>query len=332
MAVVTTGGTIASRPVAGRGVLATEGGSTLLAAVPRLEELAEVRHEDAFRLSSYLITPAQMLYLATRIRVLGADPSVSGIVVTHGTSTLEESAYLADLMYSGPKPVVFTGAMRNASVEDSDGPRNLTDAVTVAASSRAESLGSLVVMGGEIHGAREATKSHTSTLDAFDSPGHGPLGEVQDGIVHIFHPRPRLDNLACHVEELPRVDLVKLVAGSDGTFLKASRDVGAVGIVIEAFGKGNANPSVLAEVRRCIESGMSIVIVSRCPEGSVAPVYGDGGGHDLVEAGALMGGNLSGQKARVLLMLALAAARHLSQPVADLISPHLNIYSEEQKA
>lgn len=245
--------------------------------------------------------------------------------MTHGTNTLEETAYLVDLMYSGSKPVVFTGAQRNASVEDSDGPRNLLDAVTVAASPRAEGFGVLVVMGGRIHGAREATKTHTSALDAFDSPGRGSLGEVEDGAVRIFHPRLRPGNLACHVEELPRVDLVKLVAGSDGTFLRASREAGAAGIVIEAFGKGNANPNILAELSRCVDSSMVILIVSRCPEGSVAALYGDGGGRDLAEAGALMGGNLSGQKARVLLMLALAIARHTYRPVADLLDPHLNI-------
>ncbi len=326
VAVITTGGTIASRPVEGRGVLATENGNTLLAAVPNLGEVAEVRPEEAFRQGSYLITSEQMLYLATRIRALGTDPAVDGIVVTHGTNTLEETAYLTDLMYSGAKPVVFTGAQRNASVEDSDGPRNLLDAVTVASSPLAGGLGGLVVMGGSLHGAREATKAHTSALDAFYSPGRGPLGEVEDGAVRIFHRRCRPDNLAHYVEDLPRVDLVKLAAGSDGTFLRASREVGAAGIVIEAFGKGNVNLSVLAEVKRCLSSGVVVLIVSRCPAGSVVPLYGDGGGHDLIEAGALMGGNLSGQKARILLMLALAAARRLPRPiVGELLDPHLRI-------
>lgn len=324
--VLTTGGTIASRPVKGRGVIATEGGATLLAAVPQLEDISLVEHEELFCIGSYLLSVEQMLTIAARVRALCADPSVAGVVVTHGTNTLEETAYLIDLLHNGETPVVLTGAQRNLTVEGSDGPQNLLDSVTVAASSEARGSGALVVMNGDIHGAREATKVHTSSLNAFDSPGYGAVGSVRDGRVNIFRNRVRNGTLARWMGgALPRVELIKLVAGSDGFFLRAARESGVSGLVVEAFGKGNATPEVLSELRFCVAERMSVMIVSRCQEGRVEPLYGNGGGHDLVQAGALMAGDLSGQKARILLMLALAVARDGSNSLDALTSPHLEI-------
>ena len=326
--VLTTGGTIASRPDPSGGVVAAVDGEELLSALPRMpgfEKAADVRVEDLFKIGGYLMKPENMLEVAQRIRELDSDPDIAGFVITHGTDTMEETAYLTDLLYAGDKPVVFTGAQRNAAEPDTDGPRNLRDAVRVAASPNARGLGAVIVMGGSIEGAREATKVHTTDPRAFASPGYGPVGAVTDQGVYIFHPRIRPANLAHEPSALPRVDLVKLVAGVDGTFLRAAREAGAAGIVVEAFGIGNANHEVLEEVRESVRSDVSIVVVSRCPEGRAAPVYGNGGGYDLRAAGATFGGSLGGQKARLLLMVGLSASSETGAPLEDLLAPHLVI-------
>lgn len=178
-------------------------------------------------------------------------------------------------------------------------------------------------MGGSVEAAREATKVHTSAVRAFASPGYGPVGAVSDDGARLFRRRIRPLNLTGEISAVPRVDLIKLSAGVDGTFLRAAREAGARGVVIEAFGIGNANHEVLAEVRLSVEAGVAVVVVSRCPEGYVAPVYGNGGGYDLEEAGAVFGGSLSGQKARILLGVALAKAGATGDRLEDLLAPHL---------
>lgn len=322
--VLTTGGTIASRPDPSGGVIAAAGGEELLSVVPGLEEVAEVRVEDLFKVGGYLMKPENMLEVAQRVRELGSAPEVAGVVITHGTDTMEETAYLTDLLYAGNKPVVFTGAQRNAAETDTDGPRNLWDAVRVAASPSAGGLGAVIVMGGSIEGSREATKIHATDPRAFASSGYGPVGTVTDEGVCVFHPRTRPVNLARQIEELPRVDLVKLTAGADDAFLRAAREAGAGGIVVEAFGIGNANHEVLDAVREAVQSDIPVVVVSRCPEGRVSPVYGNGGGYDLREAGAVFGGGLSGQKARLLLMVGLTVAEKSGASLEELLEPHLS--------
>jgi L-asparaginase len=321
--VLTTGGTIASRPDPSGGVVAAATGEELIEAAPGLEEVAEVRVEELFRIGGYLVAPEDMLKVARRVRELDEDPGVAGVVVTHGTDTMEETAYAVDLLYAGEKPVVFTGAQRNATVADTDGPRNLRDAVRLAASPAARWIGVVISMSGAIEGAREATKTHTSALRAFTSPGYGPVGEITDEGVYISRRRIRPGDLAYEPSDLPRVDLIKLVAGTDGVLVRAAREAGAAGIVVEAFGIGNTTHEVLDEVRAAIGSGIAVLVVCRCAEGRVAPIYGNGGGYDLHQAGAIFGGNLSGQKARLLLMICLPAAERTGEPLERLLAPHL---------
>ena len=323
--VLTTGGTIASRPDPSGGVVAAASGEELLSAVPGLEGVADVRVEDLFKIGGYLMKPENMLEVARRVRELDSDPDIAGFVVTHGTDTMEETAYLTDLLYAGDKPVVFTGAQRNAAESDTDGPRNLRDAVRVAVNPASRNLGAVIVMGGSVEGAREATKVHTTAPRAFASPGYGPVGTVTDAGVYIFHPRARPTNLAHESSTLPRVDLVKLVAGVDGTFLRAAKEAGAAGIVLEAFGIGNANHEVLEEVQESVRNSVAVLVVSRCPEGRAAPIYGNGGGYDLREAGAVFGGSLSGQKARLLLMVGLSTVEKAGASLEELLTPHLDI-------
>lgn len=252
------------------------------------------------------------------LQILAESTQYEGCVVTHGTDTMEETAYLLDLLTPDEQqaPVVFTGAQRHAGEADADGPRNLADAVLVAGSPVARGLGPLVVMDGWIRAARQAVKVHTVALDAFGSFDGGPIGEVRRGVVRIWSrpvrpPGFRRDELRT---PLPRVDVIPSYVGADGVQLAACRAASARAIVLEALGAGNPTPGLLAEVRA---AGLPVLVTSRCAAGPTVGVYGAGGGADLVRAGALMAGSLPSSKARILLMLALAAGS------LERLQPHL---------
>jgi L-asparaginase len=219
---------------------------------------------------------------------------------------MEETVYLVDRLLDTETPVVLTGAQRAADEDDADGPRNFRDAVRTAVSSAARGRGALVAFAGELHAAREARKVHTSLPHGFASPGYGPVGHV-DGERVVFRRRPDRRPPLPAPDALAPVDLIRLYAGSDGRFVRASLASGARAIVLECTGRGNANDQVVAAVREAVEAGVTVAICSRCVEGRVEPVYGRGGGRDLAEAGALFAGDLAGPKARVLLQLALGA-------------------------
>jgi L-asparaginase len=230
-----------------------------------------------------------------------------GVVVLHGTDTMEETVYLIDLVLPpGSVPVVLTGAQRTVADADADGPRNLRDAIRVAMAPEARGLGAVVCFAGEIHAAREVAKVHTTAVAPFASPGYGPLGHVGLGGVSIRRrPRER-QPLPLPPPELPRVDLIRLYAGADGVFVEASVAAGARAIVLEGTGRGNANRTIVPAVRDAVAAGVLVAVASRCRAGAVDPAYGAGGGRSLADVGAVFLGDLAGPKARVLLQLALA--------------------------
>lgn len=322
--ILTTGGTIASRPDPDAGgVRAVVSGAELAKIASAMVPGVEVRVDEVLRTGGYLMNQELMLQLAERCREHALSPDVAGIVVTHGTDTMEESAYLVDLLYGADKPVVFTGAQRNAADSDGDGPRNLRNAVRIAVDPQAEGIGAVICMDGRIDGARHGTKVDTIAVRAFGSPGHGQVGEVTDQRVAIFHRRVRPRQFD-DVHALPdRVDIVKLYAGIDGTFLRAAREAGARGVVLEAFGLGNANLEILQEVTEAIAAGVVVLVCSRCHQGFVWPTYSNGGGYDLAKAGAIFGGNLKATKARLLLLAALASAGSQTDALPQLLEPHL---------
>jgi L-asparaginase len=305
--VLSTGGTIASRYSAQhRSVVSNVGGVELVASLGSLAPDAEVIAEEFSNIGSYSIDLETAFRLAQRIRTLLSDPGISGVVVTHGTDTMEESAYLADLVIDSAKPVVFTGAQLHADEPDSDGPRNLADAIRVAASENANGLGVVIAFGQEIHAARDATKMHASRVGTFASLEHGKLGEIDAGRVWIHRRTIRRDPIVSSRIE-PQVDVIKLVMGSDERFVKASVETGSQGLVLEAFGRGNATPAVTRAVVEAIQRGIPVAVTSRSPQGRVAPIYGVGGGSDLASAGAIFCGDLSAAKARILMALLLGS-------------------------
>ena len=304
--VLSTGGTIAMRPDPATGKLVPAVSGEELVEMLGWPEAPPLQLDDFARVPSFDVHGGLALLLALRVNEHAAREDVAGVVVTHGTDTMEESVYLIDRLLASEKPVVLTGAQRGADEPDTDGPRNLRDAIRVAASAHAAGRGAMIVFAGEIHAAREARKVHTSAVRAFDSPGYGPIGTVDAGSVR-FRRRPDRRAPSPVPSALAPVDLIRLYAGSDARFLRAAVASGVRAIVLEGTGRGNANEQVVEGVREAVAAGVPVVVCSRCVAGRVEPVYGRGGGRDLEEAGALFAGDLAGPKARVLLQIALGA-------------------------
>lgn len=304
---VTTGGTIASRhdPQSGHTVASVGGDALRHTLHDRLNGI-ELAVDEFCNVGSFAVDLPLAFSLAQRVTAHLSDPATTGVVVTHGTDTMEESAYLADLVVGSEKPVVFTGAQRAADAPDADGPRNIADAVRIAASPLAVGLGAMIAFEQEFHAARDVTKTHTSRVDTFASGEHGKLGEI-DGERVSLHRRPVLRKTFAPDRIETRVDLIKLVMGADDRFLRFAADSGAKAIVVEGFGRGNATPVAARAIAEIIASGVPVIVASRCARGRVRPIYGNGGARDLERAGAIFAGDLSGPKARVLAAVLLGA-------------------------
>jgi L-asparaginase len=313
--VVSTGGTIAMRPDPGTGKLIPLVSGDELVEMLAWADAPPLELDDFVRVPSFDLYGELALALARRVLAHAARPEVVGVVVPHGTDTMEENAYLIDRLLDSPTPVVLTGAQRGADQTDADGPRNLRDAIRLAASERVRGHGALVVFAGEIHSGREARKAHTSAVCAFASPGYGPIGHV-DGDLVTLRRRPSRAGPLPIPDRLALVDLHRLYAGSDGRFVLHSVETGAEAIVLEGTGRGNANDRVVAAVADATDRGVPVVVCSRCGAGRVEPVYGRGGGRDLAEAGALFAGDLAGPKARILLQVGLGAGLEPSALIA----------------
>jgi L-asparaginase len=308
VAVYFTGGTISMKydPSVGAAVPALSG-REILDSVRGLDEVADVEVIDFARNPGPHWTLSQMMELSLMVKRSLSHNEIEGVVVTHGTDTLEETAYLLDLTIADEKPVVFVGAMRNSSEMGWDGPPNLLSAIRVAVSEAARGLGVLVSMNETILAAGEATKTHTEAFDSFQSPDFGPLGVLDKGEVIIrrrLKARAHLDTEA--VAE--PVFLIKTAAGTDSTLIEASLAAGAKGLVVEGLGRGNVPPACVDSIKRAIARGIPTVLVSRCPRGRVYESYGyEGGGKQLRNIGMIFADFLNGQKARVKLAVALGA-------------------------
>jgi L-asparaginase len=314
--VLSTGGTIMARADPDTGKLVPAVSASELVEMMAWPEAPELEVEDFTSVPSWDLHGDLALRLARRAREHAGRDGVAGVVVPHGTDTMEENVYLADLLLGDVgTPVVFTGAQRAASEPDADGPANLRNAIRVATSPAARGRGATICFAGEVHAAREVRKVHTSALRAFDSPGYGPIGHV-DGDVVAF--RRALERRAAFDPDRleTRVDLVRLYAGADARFVRAAVDSGARAIVLEATGRGNANDVIVAAVRDAVAGGVAVVVCSRALAGRVEPAYGRGGGADLADAGALFAGDLAGPKARVLLQVALGAGADAADALA----------------
>jgi L-asparaginase len=294
--ILTTGGTIAGG----------QAGVDLIGAVPRIAELADITVEEIVRVGSSAITPAHWLTLARRINeVFRADPGLTGVVVTHGTDSMEETSYFLHLTVRDERPVVVTGAMRGPTAISADGPANVIAAVRTASARDARGKGVLVVLNDEIHSARDVRKTDSNRVDAFQSPEWGAIGIVDADTVLIHRSlltrHTTGSQLELPADTLPLVAIVADYAGSDGSVVRDWVKKGASGIVVTAFANGRTSPATTAAVREVTEAGTPVVLGSRVQEGRVMGNRGEG---RIIAAG-----DLPPHKARVLLMLALARTR-----------------------
>jgi L-asparaginase len=304
---IATGGTIAMKvdPLAGGAVPALTG-EDLLKSIPSLRGLAHIEVNNFSNLPSDHMDPNHWVALQQAVVKALVRDEIRGVVISHGTDTLEETAWFLDLTVASSKPVVLVGAQRNASELDFDGPRNLVAGARVCLSAQARDKGVLAVLNGQINAARDVTKSHTADVESFQSEPFGFLGVVDDDRVVFSRSPLRRQFLPLNESPLPRVDIVSMYAGADAVQLHAAIQAGANGLVIQALGLGNVNVALYEGISKAIGAGIPVVVSTRVARGRVRPVYGfDGGGVTLKHLGAVFADDLSPQKARILLMLAM---------------------------
>ncbi len=306
LSVVFTGGTIAMKADSRRGgIVPALKGRDIVRQVPGLSGLCSIEVIDFGQYPGPHMTPARMMDLSRLVRGYLGRPDISGAVVTHGTDTLEETAYLLDLTLGSRKPVVVVGAMKDCTELGWDGPANLLGAARTALAPEARGKGVLVFLNDRINSSSEVTKTNTESFETFASPELGPLGWVDDDRV-VFYRKPLFREYYRVGEIEPRVDLFKICAGMDSRFLRYAVDSGSRGLVIEGMGRGNVPPAVVPGIKYAIEKGLPVVLCSRCIGGRVLDTYAyEGGGRQLRRLGAILGGHLPGQKARIKLMVLL---------------------------
>ena len=299
---ITTCGLIAQKySYAKRGSIPTTTVNELVNSVPAIRDIADVSISEFCNVESVYMTPQMMFDLAMYAWKVLKDPEIAGVVIVHGTDTVEESAFMLDLLIDSDKPIVITGAQKPPWDLSPDGPANLADAIRVAASESSRTRGTLVLFNGNIFSAREASKVNASDVDCIASP-YGPMGKVISNEVVYLRPREKryiMDSTGL----APNVYLIKLAAGMDGLFLRIAATGKVDGVVVEGFGPGNLNEDNLKAMRTAVAQKIPVVVVSRCGAGFVdrnLVVYSD-----LIGNGVISGGDLTGPKARILLMLAL---------------------------
>jgi len=308
--ILATGGTIAGSGATSTTTVgytaATVGVDRLIQAVPELAKVAQVKGEQVFQIASENMSNEHWLTLAKRVNTLLAQPDVDGIVITHGTDTLEETAYFLDLVVKSRKPVVVVGAMRPGTALSADGPINLYNAVLLAASQEAIGKGVLVALNDQIHAARDVTKTNTSTLDSFKTPELGMLGYIQGNKPYFYHVSARQHTVdtefdISQLNALPQVDIVYGYANMGPAALNAVVAAGAKGVIHAGVGDGSLASKVVPALSAARKQGVLIVRASRVGQGIVAR-NGEANDDELDFVAA---DTLNPQKARILLMLAL---------------------------
>lgn len=304
IAVITTGGTIASRQVDGA-LLSVDAPETLLSGAKA--DHFELEVVEFCNLGSNRIDLPLAVSLAQAIERLLDRADIGGCVVTHGTDTLEESVFIASLVIASSKPVVFTGAQYAADHPEADGPDNLVAALVLAGSEGAWGLGPVVLFDGSIFDPVHVTKVDATQRAAFGAPYGGAIGSVANGTVTLYR-RPERHILDAVADVFPEVVLLPVAMGMGGNLIHAAAEYGAKGIVLEGFGCGNATPAIVAAVASANKKGLVTIVTSRCFQGFAQPLYSDGGGYDLASAGAIFAGRLQGKKARILTTLLLGSS------------------------
>lgn len=288
-------------------------GSELLGMIPKAKSMAEIECLDFGKYPGPHITPELMLELSKKINEKLKTNKYDGVVVTHGTDTLEETAYFLDLTIQTEIPIVVIGAMKNSSEPDWDGPKNLIDALCICLNENSKNLGVLVCLNGEINAASEVTKIYSDSVESFKSLDFGTLGFVQNGRV-IFNRLPRRIETIETEKINSNVDLLTVYAGMDEKFFRFSADSKVDGIVVEALGVGNVPPPAFEGIKYAVGKGIPVVLTSRCPAGETDYIYSyPGAGKHLHDLGVIFSDYLNGQKARIKMMIVLGLTNKREQ-------------------
>lgn len=280
-------------------------GEEIMSMVTGIEKYAEIENITFSNLPGPHVTPKKMMELSNFIQKILEREDITGVVVTHGTDTLEETAYLLDLTIKSEKPVIVTGSMRNSSELGYDGPANLSASICTAISNKARNKGVMVCLNDELNCASEVTKVHSMKLNTFQSPEFGPIGIIDNNEAIFYREVLSVPHiLTDKIEE--NVYLIKCGAGMDSDLIDFCIEKGAKGIVIEGLGRGNVPPKMVPGIKRAIDNKIAVVLVSRCFQGRVLDTYGyEGAGKELRNLVVIFGDTLPGQKARIKLMLSL---------------------------
>ena len=305
---LTTGGTIASKPNKESGKLAS-GAITgeELASMCQLPENIEVIIESVFQKPSMHITFDDWIVLKKKIEGYYRDQDISGVVVTHGTDTMEETAYFLDLTIQDDRPVVVTGSQRSPEELGSDVYINLRHAIFSACADDLKGAGTVVVFNERIFAARYVKKEHASNIQGFNAFGFGYLGIIDNDEVHVFQ-KPIKREFYSVQSAIPAVDIIKCYINSDGKFIKAAREAGVKGLILEGVGRGQVHPDMMEEIEKAIQAGIKIVITTSAEEGAVYTTYDyEGSAYDLYKKGVILGSDSDSKKARIKLAAALAS-------------------------
>jgi len=314
--IIATGGTIS------RGINVNSGNEIRLNAqdignlIPNIDKIVKIEYEDFCQIGSSRMTPDIQLSLAKNIKkIFKNDSKLSGIVITHGTNSLEETAFLLWLTMDDPRPIILTGAMIPPLSSDSDGPRNLKNSIQIAISDKALNKGVMVCLNNEIHSARYVKKTHTRSLDSFKSGIYGLIGYVDEENVKFFN--NVVKDISINTENIDtNIDIIKLSTGTRDHHVKASIESEVSGIIVEAFGLGDIPPNIMNYLLTAREKGIFVIIVSRCNDGSVE-------NRSIWEKhGIISGGNLDSLKARILLSLIITQTKDIGK-----IQKYYNILS-----
>ena len=313
VALITTGGTIASKEIS-KGLL-TSGAMTgeELAEQCQLPEDIEVKVIDVMQKPSMHIDFDLMLKIRHEILTQLNDPKVCGIVVTHGTDSMEETAYFLDLTINDPRPIVVTGSQRSPQDIGTDVYSNLRNSVYAAVNEELKNVGVVVVFNERIYSAKYVKKVHASNVQGFESFGYGYLGIIDNNIVSVYQKPISKDNYQLK-KQIPRVDIIKCYTGADGVFIEAAMHAGARGIVLEGVGRGQVSPYMMDAIKKAIAAGIIVMVTTSAEEGKVYPAYGYfGSAYDLKQNGVLLGEDYDSKKARIKLAVLLASVEKIVQ-------------------
>jgi len=306
--IITTGGTIASTKDENGMLISGQLNGNELAEICQLPSNIEIIILDVFQLPSMHINISRMQEIKNVIMHTLNDKSVDGIVVTHGTDSLEETAYFLDLTINDSRPIVVTGSQKSPQEVGTDVFSNLKNSISVALNESLIGVGAVVVFNERIYSAKYIKKVHASNLQGFDSLGHGYLGIIDNDVVSLYQ-KPITRESYSLINPLEKVDIVKCYAGADGYLIDALCLGGVKGVVLEGAGRGQVSPEMVASIEKAIDNySMTIVLTTSTEEGQVHPSYNyKGSAYNLVNLGVILGGDYDSKKARIKLAVLLSS-------------------------